>query len=81
MPEMDGFEALRDDSRSRRQSGDRTPVIALTAHAMQGDRERCLAAGFDGYLAKPIRQADLQSGPRATGARRSLMPRARPLVD
>ena len=55
MPEMSGFEADRGDSRAR-SDGERrhVPIVALTAHAMQGDRERCLAAGMDGYLAKPI---------------------------
>jgi CheY-like chemotaxis protein len=61
MPVMDGFQALaaiRDRERARPGLG-RTPVVALTAHAMAGDRERCLDAGFDGYLAKPIRGDDL----------------------
>ncbi|MDG3005851.1 hybrid sensor histidine kinase/response regulator [Paludisphaera mucosa] len=60
MPDMDGFEAvaaIRDDERAR--GLPRLPVVALTAHAMKGDRERCLAAGFDGYASKPIRSEAL----------------------
>ena len=54
MPEMSGFEAAQ-AVRDREKDGERRlPLVALTAHAMQGDRERCLAAGMDGYLAKPI---------------------------
>jgi two-component system sensor histidine kinase/response regulator len=61
MPEMDGLEAVAAIRRLEElQSGrGRTPVIALTAHAMKGDRDRCMAAGMDGYLAKPLRPAEL----------------------
>ncbi|MGO9240190.1 MAG: ATP-binding protein [Bryobacteraceae bacterium] len=54
MPEMDGFEAVRRIRETERTSGRHQPVIAMTAHAMLGDRERCLEAGMDGYLAKPF---------------------------
>jgi signal transduction histidine kinase/DNA-binding response OmpR family regulator len=59
MPDLDGLEATIALRRRERQAGRRTPVVALTAHATEGYRERCLAAGMDGYLAKPIHAQDL----------------------
>jgi PAS domain S-box-containing protein len=59
MPEMDGLEATRRIRQRERQQGGHVPIVAMTAHAMQSDRDRCLAAGMDGYLAKPIRAKEL----------------------
>jgi len=59
MPNLDGFEATAAIREKERSNGRHLPVIAVTAFAMKGDRERCLAAGMDGYLAKPIQAKEL----------------------
>ncbi|NQT16709.1 MAG: response regulator, partial [Planctomycetes bacterium] len=59
MPEMDGLETTETIRAGERRSGSHIPIIAMTAHAMKGDRERCLEAGMDHYVSKPIRARQL----------------------
>ena len=59
MPEINGFEATAAVREKERETGGHLPIIALTANAMKGDRERCLEVGMDGYVAKPIRAQEL----------------------
>ena len=73
MPEMDGLEATRRIARAGPARPTRPRIVAMTANAMQGDREECLAAGMDDYVTKPIRvdalvQALLQAPARGTPA-------------
>jgi two-component system, sensor histidine kinase and response regulator len=77
MPEMDGFEATAAIRLNEKSTGGHIPIIAMTAHSLVGDQERCLAAGMDGYVSKPIRTHQLfaaiegvkefEAGPSALG--------------
>jgi signal transduction histidine kinase/ActR/RegA family two-component response regulator len=59
MPELDGYATTRAIRRQEKKSGRHMPIIAMTAYAVRGDREKCLAAGMDGYLSKPVRSDKL----------------------
>lgn len=59
MPEMDGLGATQRIRAKERQTGDHIPILATTAHAMKGDRERCVEAGMDAYVSKPIHASEL----------------------
>jgi PAS domain S-box-containing protein len=84
MPEMSGLEATAAIREAERHSGRHIPIVALTARAMAGDREQCLAAGMDAYVSKPLRAEELFSaieaitGPRAPAAPAPDMPAPSP---
>src|SRR5262249_13036563 len=59
MPEMDGFEATAAIRAKEKVAGGHVPIVAMTAHAMKGDRERCLEVGMDGYISKPLQPSEL----------------------
>jgi two-component system, sensor histidine kinase and response regulator len=71
MPEMDGFEATAEIRRWELGRNLHVPIIALTAHAMSGDQERCISAGMDGYMTKPVNPAELDEVLRKQSPRHS----------
>jgi len=88
MPIMNGFQATAAIRREEEATGKHLPIIAMTAHAMEGDRERCLAAGMDGYVPKPIKAEDLVAavenlgrGPEVAKAPTTASPREQEPID
>src|SRR5262249_18816365 len=69
MPDMDGLETAAAIRRLEAIQGAHTPIIAVTAYSMKGDRERCLAAGMDDYITKPINAQELAGAVESTAAR------------
>jgi len=78
MPEVDGLEATRQIRLQEQASGKHVPIVATTAHAMTGDRERCLLAGMDEYLSKPIHRQELLAVLARLGVNRVVGPSERP---
>jgi len=74
MPEMGGFEATALIREMETRSGGHIPILAMTAHAMAGDRERCLDAGMDNYLSKPVAASTLLELVARYGAKTSPAP-------
>jgi CheY-like chemotaxis protein len=90
MPEMGGFEAVTIIREREKATGAHMPIIAMTAHALKGDRERCLESGMDAYVSKPIQSRLLFEAitsvvpmivPEATGAERPIPEPARPVTE
>jgi two-component system sensor kinase len=79
MPEMDGFEATAHIRRTEQWTGAHVPIVAMTAHAVRGFRERCIEAGMDGYIAKPIQPHELFSALSRISARNVVNAGAAPL--
>ena len=80
MPVMSGFEATAAIRAREQTTGGHVPIVAMTAHAMQGDRERCLAAGMDGYVTKPLLPESFARRWRRRSARQALNRRRRPFA-
>ena len=77
MPEMDGFELTAEIRKAERDRGGRAPIVAVTANVLEGEADKCLAAGMDDYLGKPVELDDL----RRTLARWIDLPKAEPTVS
>ena len=75
MPEMDGFDTTIAIRKQEKLKGGHIPIVALTAHAMKGDQERCLQAGMDGYVSKPIHATQLLTAIESAVKSSDLQPR------
>src|SRR5262249_13229871 len=81
MPYMDGLETTQAIRAREQDTTTRVPIVAMTAHAMQGDRERCLAAGMDGYVTKPLHPTELFEVIASLTATAAHLPEASPAPE